>query len=57
MNAMHANMEITDQFYSVLQDDEVKNRISSLGKHQEEIDEEEFKRYKKFLEWERSQKK
>ena len=32
MNAMHANMEITDQFYSVLRDDEVKNRISALGK-------------------------
>jgi hypothetical protein len=32
LNAMHANMEITDQFYSVLRDDEVKNRISALGK-------------------------
>lgn len=32
MNAMHANMEITDQFYSVLQDDEVKDRISALSK-------------------------
>lgn len=32
MNAMHANMEITDTFYSVLQDDEVKNRISGLNK-------------------------
>jgi site-specific recombinase XerD len=34
MNAMHANMEITDTFYSVLQDDEVKNRISGLNKSQ-----------------------
>jgi len=32
MNAMHANMEITDTFYSVLQDEEVKNRISGLNK-------------------------
>jgi site-specific recombinase XerC len=32
MNAMHANMEITDQFYSVLRDDEVKNRIGALNK-------------------------
>lgn len=33
MNAMHANMEITDQFYSVLHDEEVKNRISALSKN------------------------
>ncbi|RJP48342.1 MAG: hypothetical protein C4586_09350 [Anaerolineaceae bacterium] len=32
MNAMHVNMEITDTFYSVLQDEEVKNRISGLNK-------------------------
>lgn len=31
MNAMHANMEITDQFYSVLQDAELKNKIGSLN--------------------------
>lgn len=31
MNAMHANMEITDQFYSVLQDDELKNKIGALN--------------------------
>jgi site-specific recombinase XerD len=32
MNAMHSNMEITDTFYSVLQDDEIKNRIGKLNK-------------------------
>jgi len=32
MNAMHSNMEITDTFYSVLQDEEVKNRIGKLNK-------------------------
>lgn len=32
MNAMHANMEITDTFYSVLRDEEVKNRIGNLNK-------------------------
>lgn len=32
LNAMHANMEITDTFYSVLKDDEIKNRISNLNK-------------------------
>jgi len=32
MNIMHANMEITDQSYSNLNDGEVQNRIGSLGK-------------------------
>jgi integrase len=32
MNAMHASMQITDQFYSVLRDEELKNRISALSK-------------------------
>jgi integrase len=32
MNAMHSNMEITDTFYSVLQDEEIKNRIGKLNK-------------------------
>lgn len=31
MNAMHSSMEITDQFYSVLQDDELKNKIGALN--------------------------
>lgn len=31
MNAMHSSMKITDQFYSILQDDEIKNRISALN--------------------------
>lgn len=30
LNAMHANMNITDQFYSVLQDGDVESRISAL---------------------------
>lgn len=33
MNAMHSSMEITDQFYSVLQDDEIKNRIGALNRN------------------------
>jgi site-specific recombinase XerD len=32
MNAMHSNMEVTDTFYSVLKDDDVKKRISNLTK-------------------------
>jgi hypothetical protein len=30
---MHTIMEITDQFYSVLNDSEVKDRIRALGKN------------------------
>jgi len=33
MNAMHSSMEITDQFYSILQDDELKNKIGGLNKN------------------------
>jgi hypothetical protein len=32
LNVMHASMEITDEFYSVLNDDELQSRISTLGK-------------------------
>ena len=32
MNAMHSNMEVTDTFYSVLKDDDIKKRISNLNK-------------------------
>jgi len=33
MNVLHSSMEITDQFYSNLNDGEVQNRIGSLGKN------------------------
>jgi len=32
MNVMHSSMEITDEICSNLNDEEVRNRISSLGK-------------------------
>ncbi len=32
LNVMHSSMEITDQFYSVLNDQQVHERISSIGK-------------------------
>jgi site-specific recombinase XerD len=41
MNAMHVNMEVTDTFYSVLQDEEIKNRISGLNKNGKPHDREE----------------
>lgn len=33
LNALHSTMKITDEFYSILQADEVKNRISSLSEN------------------------
>lgn len=49
MNAMHANMEITDQFYSVLRDEEIKDRISSLGKEEKHKDQEVEKLLREIL--------
>ena len=54
LNAMHSSMEITDQFYSVLNDSEVKDRIGALGKtrNPELInDQETYKLFHHFLEW------
>ena len=54
MNVMHSSMEITDQFYSVLQDEEVKKRISSFGNFSEDISEDEIiQKFRRFLEWEK----
>ncbi len=36
LNAMHSSMEITDEFYSVLNNDELQSRISTLGKEHSE---------------------
>lgn len=54
MNVMHSTIEITDQFYSVLQDDEVKNRISALGDPVKigDSDEEIIQKFRRFLELE-----
>jgi integrase len=42
LNAMHSSMEITDEFYSVLNNDELQSRISTLGKeHSEKNDNQE----------------
>ena len=57
MNVMHSSMEITDQFYSVLQDEEVKNRINSFNKDAQTDDEEEnVNLFKEFLAWKKRTK-
>jgi len=55
LNVMHSSKEITDQFYSVLNDHQVKERISSLGpvirssiiENKDEL----FKEFEAYLEW------
>lgn len=54
LNVMHANMEITDQFYSVLNDNQVNERISSIGKVEtpkEAIDQGLLALFQEFLTW------
>ncbi len=53
MNVMHASMEITDEFYSNLNDGEIRNRIHSLGKEKKLDDQDELKIFREFLEWKR----
>lgn len=55
LNVGHANMKITDQFYSNINDGDVKNRISKLGKDKATKEQDDFARFQKFREWERSQ--
>ncbi len=55
-NVMHSSMRITDEFYSVLNDDELKNRIGSLGGDQPKDDDEIVKKFKRFLDWEKGNK-
>jgi hypothetical protein len=56
MNVMHSSMEITDQFYSVLQDEEVKKRISSFSNEVASGEDEIIRKFRRFLEWEKENK-
>jgi integrase len=51
MNVMHASMEITDEFYSNLNDGEIENRISSISKQGQLEEDNELDLLKQFLEW------
>ena len=55
MNVMHANMKITDEIYSNLNDGEVQNRIGSLGKESKSKYDDE-KLIQEFLNWQRMTK-
>jgi len=57
MNAMHSSMDITDQAYSVLNDDEVKNRMGSINQNNSSNNDADLiKKFKRFLEWESTNK-
>ena len=53
LNALHSNMGITDQFYSNLNDGEVRNRIGNLNRADQslDIDQELLEKFKVFLIW------
>jgi hypothetical protein len=49
-------MKITDQIYSNINDGEVKNRISGLGKSTVSKDQDDLTLIGEFLEWKKRQK-
>jgi len=53
LNVMHSSMEITDQYYSVLNDNQVHDRISSIGKQSKQSDQDEqfYKEFLAFKKW------
>ena len=51
MNVMHSSTKITDEFYSNLNDGEVNNRISSLNKQEQSVEDDDLEKYRQFLEW------
>lgn len=56
LNAMHSSIKTTDEFYSILKDQEVKNRISALGNNGSSSgnEKEELKQFREFLAWKNS---
>ena len=57
MNLMHSSMEITDQYYSNLNDTTIKARIESLGKKLDSDSEnknELFMEFQEFMTWKRN---
>jgi hypothetical protein len=55
MNVLHSSMEITDQFYSNLNESDIKSRIDAL-EHTDggtDAEGEQLKDYREFLEWQK----
>lgn len=57
MNVMHANMTITDEIYSRLKDDTIKQNIDTLGKSKDQNsgEAEIYAQIQKFLDWQKNQ--
>jgi len=57
LNASHSSIKTTDEYYSILNDDEVKNRITSLGDNGNSRDDgqEELEQFREFLAWKNGQ--
>jgi len=57
MNVMHSSMEITDEFYSVLNESELQNRIRSLDRPNiSDSDADSVHLFQEFLNWRKSRK-
>ena len=59
MNVMHTNIQITDQVYSRLSEDEVHIKVEQLSKvdmNEQEDLEADFKLFEQFLEWRKKKK-
>jgi hypothetical protein len=48
---LHSSMEITDEFYSNMNYDEVNNRISNLNKQEQSSEDSELEQFREFLDW------
>jgi hypothetical protein len=48
---MHSTMEITDEFYSNLNDGEVQNRINGLNKQDQPLEDNELELFREFINW------
>lgn len=57
LNVMHASMEITDEFYSNLNDGELESRISGLNKREQNLEDNEIEQFRQFVEWKKNTKK
>lgn len=56
-NALHSSIDVTDQFYSNQADQDVKNRISALGKVSSSFSDEDFALFQQFMTWQKSMTK
>lgn len=54
MNVMHSTMEITDEFYSNVNDGEIQARIGGLNKQSQNREDNEIKLFREYVDWKRN---